>query len=406
MTNPIYDPYQVLFPIYSAGTHLKQALSSAMIEEVNRAKTVKTVYGVLEEDGYLSLCIKTFAPKAPKLPIRVILKIALYHILFLKKSRYAVTDFAVELVKKLGKGGAAGFVNAFLRGFDESKVVLPKGDEGLAVRYGFPLFAVQKIRREYGERTTSILSARSAGVTVRFAKNEEAYLSAKHTDMPFPHTYLFERFAREEGFSRGDYTFQSIGSIAICDIVPPCASLLDACAAPGGKSVLLADKCEKVTSFELYPHRVALIESYASRMGKTLTIVQKDSSVYDERYRESFDGVLCDVPCSGLGTVAENPDLKLNKTEEDFRKLKEVQTAILHTCSRYLKKGGALVYSTCSLLREENDDIVRTLIEEGWTADEIDSPLPHEKKEYGLQFLPDKAFGAGFYVARLRHGKD
>ena len=406
MTNPIYDPYQVLFPIYSAGMHLKQALSSAMIEEANRARTVKTVYGVLEEDGYLSLCIRTFAPKAPKLPIRVILKIALYQMLFLKKSRYAVTDFAVDLVKKLGKGGASGFVNAFLRGFDEGKVSLPQGDEGLAVRYGFPLFVVRKIRREYGDRTERILSAQSKGITVRFAKNEEGYLSANHVETPFPHTYIFERFSREDGFFRGDYTFQSVGSIAICDLVPPCQSLLDACAAPGGKSVLLSDKCERVTSFELYSHRVALIESYASRMGKRLTIVQKDSSVYDEAYKEAFDGVLCDVPCSGLGTVAENPDIKLNKTEEDFEKLKEIQSAILRTCSRYLKKGGALVYSTCSVLEEENDKIVQTLIDEGWVADPIDSPLPHETKRYGLQFLPDAAFGAGFYVARLRHGKN
>ncbi len=185
----------------------------------------------------------------------------------------------------------------------------------------------------------------------------------------------------------------------------PCGEFLDACAAPGGKSVLLSGKCDHVTACELHPHRVSLIESYGKRMGVgNVDAVQKDSSLFDPAWENTFDGILCDVPCSGLGTVAENPDLALRKCEEDLIGLGRVQLAILANCARYLKKGGVLYYSTCSVLPSENDGIVRKFLEAavGYTAEETDCPLPHEKTAYGLQFLPDTAYGAGFYVAKLR----
>jgi len=113
--------------------------------------------------------------------------------------------------------------------------------------------------------------------------------------------------------------------------------------------------------------------------------------------------VLCDVPCSGFGTVSENPDIKLFRKAEDFKALAKSQTEILATCSRYVKKGGALYYSTCSIFEEENDEIVGAFLKTHteFSVEEIDSPLSHDKKKYGLQFLPDTAYGAGFYVCKL-----
>lgn len=405
MTNPFYDPYRILSKIYSDGAHLKIALAETDIEESNRARTVKTVYGVLENDGYLSLCIKTFAPKSPKQAVRILLKIALYYIIFLDKPRYMATDTAVDLCKKLGKGGMAGFLNAFLRTFDESKVHLPQDEAGLSVKYNYPLFAVRKLLEQYGERAEEIMSAKSRGVTVRFVHREETYLSRPHEKTPFPHVYIFPHFIRDEGFNAGDYTFQSVGSVAICNIVEPCRRMLDACAAPGGKSVFLAEKCGSVLSCELHEHRVALIESYVRRMGvENVTVLQADSTLYHTEWRENFDGVLCDVPCSGLGTVAENPDLSLHKEENDLKGLNDVQYSILENCSRYVKAGGALYYSTCSILQEENDGIVSKFTEgnPNFTCEMPDSPMSHEKMSYGIQFLPDRAFGAGFYIAKLR----
>ena len=407
LSNPVYDPFQILTKIYQGGAHLKQAIADTYIEEQYRARTVKIVYGVLENDVFFEFCIRHYAPKAPKPVVRILLKISLYMLIFMEKKRYMVTDCAVSLCKKLGKSGVSGFVNAFLRRFEMSEVekAIPSGDEGKAVRLSYPLYAYKALKKEYGARAEQIAGAKALGVSVRFVKNAEKYLQKPHLKTPFANNYIFENFVRDEGFEQGDYTFQSVGSIAICDCVSPCESMLDACAAPGGKSVLLAAKCGKVTSFELHEHRVALIAQYKTRMGvENVQEQQKDSSVFDAAYEEKFDGVLCDVPCSGYGTVSENPDIKLFRKEEDFNALARSQTSILETCSRYVKKGGVLYYSTCSLFERENDGIVGAFLTSHpeYAVEPLESPLAHDKKKFGLQFLPDTAYGAGFYVCKMR----
>lgn len=409
LSNPVYDPFQILTKIYQGGAHVKQAIADTYIEEQYRSRTVKIVYGVLENDGYLEFCIKSNTDKAPKPVVRILLKISLYMLLFMDKKRYMVTDCAVSLCKKLGKSGVSGFVNAFLRRFDKEQTdkKLPKGNLGEATKSSYPSYAYEWLKKEYGERAKAIASAKSQGVSVRFEKGEEKYLEKSHILTPFSSKYkhyIFENFVRDEGFDDGEYTFQSIGSIAICDCVAPCESLLDACAAPGGKSVLLAKKCKSVTSFELHGHRVALIAQYKARMGAAnVREMQKDSGVFDSEYEEKFDAVLCDVPCSGFGTVSENPDIKIFRKKEDFTEIEKAQKKILSTCSKYVKKGGALYYSTCSLFESENDKIVEEFLQnnEGYAVENIDSPLCHDKKKYGLQFLPDTAFGAGFYVCKM-----
>ena len=406
LSNPVYDPFQILTRIYSDGAHVKQAIADTYIEEQYRSRTVKIVYGVLENDGYFDFCIRYYAPKAPKLAVRILLKISLYMLLFMDKKRYMVTDCAVTLCKKLGKSGVSGFVNAFLRRFDKEEVDkhIPSGVAGEAVHASYPLYAYQWLKKEYGERAYAIATAKSAGVSVRFEYGEESYAEKPHIQTPFSHNFIFENFVRDEGFDEGAYTFQSVGSIAICDCVAPCENLLDCCAAPGGKSVLLAKKCQQVTAFELHEHRVELIRQYTSRMGvENVTAMQKDSSVFDESYEGKFDAVLCDAPCSGYGTISENPDIKLFRKEGDFASLKKSQIDILNTVSRYVKKGGALYYSTCSLFESENDGVVGGFLatHPDYEKAEIDSPLSHDKKKYGLQFLPDTAYGAGFYVCKL-----
>ncbi len=407
LSNPVYDPFLILTKIYSDGAHVKQAIADTYIEEQYRSRTVRIVYGVLENDGYFDFCIKHYAPKSPKLAVRIILKISLYMLLFLDKKRYMVTDCAVALCKKLGKSGVSGFVNAFLRRFDKNAVdvALPSGIEGEAIRVSYPVYAYELLKKEYGERAKAIAEARSAGVSVRFEKHAEQYENRPHTKTPFAGNYIFENFTRDEGFDKGEYTFQSVGSIAICDCVSPCERLLDCCAAPGGKSVLLAKKCQRVTAFELHEHRVELIRQYKTRMGvNNITEIQKDSAVYDPAYSEAFDAVLCDAPCSGYGTVSENPDIKLFRKKEDLISLAKAQLSILSNVSRYVKKGGVLYYSTCSLFACENDGIVEAFLKTNseFTVETLDSPLAHDKKKYGLQFLPDTAYGAGFYVCKLQ----
>ncbi len=130
VSNPVFDPYQILYKVYGEKTHLKQAIADAFIEEQYRGRTIKIVYGVLEKNEYLDFCIKHYAEKSPKLPVRILLKIALYMLVFMGKKRYMVTDCTVEICKKLGKSGVSGFINAFLRRFNREEVdnSLPGGE--------------------------------------------------------------------------------------------------------------------------------------------------------------------------------------------------------------------------------------------------------------------------------------
>ena len=397
------DPYEVLSKVYRDGAHLKLALSALPAGE--KGRTVRLSYAVLENDGYLNLCVASIAKKKPQESVRLILKIALAAMLFADMVPPIAVNEAVLLARHIGKGGAAGFVNAALRVFKKENVVLPEGDEGLAIMSNFPPFAIKALREKYGDRVRDIVLAKSHGVSTRFVRGMERYLALPHEDTPFESVKIFKNFVRDEGFERGDYTFQSVGSVAVCEAIAPCEHLLDACAAPGGKSVLLAEKCGRVTACELHPHRVALIKSYVRRMGaKNIDVLQRDATAFDPAWEKKFDAVLCDVPCSGLGTVAENPDLPLRKNEGTMSELKALQSAILANCSRYVKAGGAIYYATCSILPEENDGMIAAFLRThpDFSTEEISSPLAHERAAFGLQFLPDRAFGAGFYIAKMR----
>ena len=403
MNNPLVDPYIVLTKVYSGGAYLKQALASSPIEPLNRPRTSKICYGVLEKDIYLGYVIAANCRKAPKSAVRLILKIALYMLEFMGKHGYMVADCAVELAKKLGKDGAAGFVNAFLRSY-KIPFLPADGDERLSVSTSSPLWLAKRVRRSYKGEAEAILSAPSQGVCVRFERGEEEYLKGGYVKTPFEHVYIFKNFVRDCGYDAGEYTFQSVGSVAVCSVISPCANLLDACAAPGGKSVLLAKECGHLTSQELHPHRAELIKTYAKRMGAdNISVVTGDASVFNQEWEGAFDGVLCDVPCSGSGVINENPDIKLFRREEDIASLTALQQKILSNCARYVKAGGSLYYSTCSILPEENDSAIFNFLQQdsGFELCIPESPLAHKKTKFGLQFLPHISLGAGFFVTKL-----
>ena len=402
MTNPLVDPYLILTKVYRDGKFLKQAISETAVEPLTKARTVKICYGVLEKDIYLEHIIGANTKKPPKSSVKIILKTALYMLEFMDKHDYMVVDSAVELTKKAGKDGASGFVNAFLRSY-KIPPLPEKSDERLSIECSAPLWLVKKVKRSYKGETQKILTTPSEGVCVRFVRGEESHLEKPHTDTPFKGVHIFKNFVRDEGFDRGDYTFQSVGSIAVCSVISPCEKLLDACAAPGGKSVLLADKCKEVTACELHPHRVELINSYSKRMGVKVNAVQADSSQFKPEFESAFDAVLCDVPCSGTGVINENPDIKLFRKEEDIQSLNETQLAILENCSRYVRDGGALYYSTCSILPEENDSIIFAFLQRHpeYKLEIPTCALENRKTKFGLQFLPHISLGAGFFVTKL-----
>ena len=243
-------------------------------------------------------------------------------------------------------------------------------------------------------------------ITEEYLK-ERAY---EYKKTPFDKLFYVKNFTMDEGFYKGIYTFQNIGSVSICDIVGGGDNLLDACAAPGGKSVLLSEKFDRVTSVDIHPHRVELISDYAKRMKRNnITAVCADSQKHNPDFTDKFDAVLCDVPCSGFGVAFESPDIKLNREESSIEELNKIQLSIVKTCSDYVKPGGFLYYSTCSIFNRESQVIIDEfmsdeLLKEKFVAVDIDSKNPHLKTKSGLQFLPHLS-GGGFFVAKLKRIK-
>lgn len=412
MTVLFYECYVVLRKIYTDKTYIKQALLSPEILEKDRAKVTKIVYGVVEKDIELEYIISKLCQKKPKNSVKIIIKIALYNIKYLNKTPFSVTDASVSLLKKMGKGANAGFVNALLRNFSTAKIEYPSDkQEYISVKYSYPLFAVKKLVKKYGlEKTENILNGFVSNTCIRFSKNVngEEYLiknNFKFSKTPFENVFIVNGFKMQEDFYNGFYTFQSLGSVAICDNVESGEKLLDCCSAPGGKAVNLSEKFKEVVACELHEHRVELIKSYVKRMKVTnVKVLQKDATEFCLEFLNAFDAVLCDCPCSGLGVVKDNPDIILSRTEDNVRKLNDIQLKIINNCSKYVKKGGYLYYSTCSILSEENENIIQKFLEnnEDFIEVKINSKLNGNAEEYGVTYLPDISDGAGFYCCRLK----
>ncbi|MCM1195108.1 MAG: 16S rRNA (cytosine(967)-C(5))-methyltransferase, partial [Firmicutes bacterium] len=180
--------------------------------------------------------------------------------------------------------------------------------------------------------------------------------------------------------------------------------------APGGKSVYVKQlrPSLRVVSCDVHPHRVRLIENYASRMRVEIETRCLDMTEYREEFESLFDCVLCDVPCSGFGVLNNRPDIKLFRKNEDISELMKLQYAILDNCSRYVKKGGYLVYSTCTLFDNENGQNVRKFLKEhtDFGYDVISLPqFPNADGKNFYQFLPHKDGAQGFYVAVLKRAE-
>lgn len=183
-------------------------------------------------------------------------------------------------------------------------------------------------------------------------------------------------------------------------------SVLDACAAPGGKAVYIKQLNDDatVTACDIHPHRVALIDSYAKRMGVEITAVCRDSSVFNSAFEEKYDFVLCDVPCSGFGVLDSRPDIKLTRASVDIGNLMKLQSAIISNAARYVKRGGVLLYSTCTVFNNENGQIVERFLQNNadFSYSTINLPIDSPANGQGkYQFLPHVDAIQGFFAARL-----
>ena len=427
MINALNSAYECLSSIYR-----EKSFSSITLNEIlnktskdDKKLVTKIVYGVLDKDIELDYIINKFTSNV-KPAILPILKIGTYCLKYLSIPDYALVNECVNLTKKIGKSGISGFVNAVLKNIAKNisaeKIEYPKNfDENLSIRYSYPIWAVKMIVNDYGkEEAEKIISYcpkhnlthvrinKKLTNCIKFKELLEKN-NIKYIDSELEDAFYVEGMA--EKIKSDLYTVQSASSMLVCKSVGlrDGEKLLDVCAAPGGKSVYLASVSNvEVVACDVHPHRLKLVESYAKRMGETIKVCLSDATVFSAKFEGKFDKVLCDVPCSGFGVLESKPDIKLFRTENDISALSGLQLKILSNCSRYVKIGGSLIYSTCTIFKKENEDVVKKFLEQNNSfeyEDVITEPRVEKNSNGYIQFLPYKHEVDGFFIAKLKRIK-
>lgn len=421
MTNPRKAAVTVLTKIQKDNAYsnltLKEFLKNAELSREDVHFVSALVYGVLDRqitlDFVLSRFMKTPIKKTAPFTLNV-LRTALYQIMYMDKiPESAAVNEAVKIIKKSKESRNAGFVNAVLRSALREKVELPKGntEKELSIRYSAPEWLVESFLADYGiDDTVALLSEslKPAPTVIRVnnTKTDSTTLKKKLEEMGIK-TVLGEvenSLILEKGTDIGANPLFKEGLFHVEDLASQTAlsvlnlkkgeRVLDICAAPGGKSFTMAEMMEnegEMVSCDLYQQRVDLIKNGAERLG--LGIIKptvSDATVFNGNLGK-FDCILCDVPCSGLGVIRRKPDIKY-KPESDFGELESIQYAILTNAVKYLKKGGRILYSTCTLRKAENENLVIRVTKEYNTL----------RKQTEKTLMPHRDNTDGFYYALLQ----
>lgn len=424
MNKAFVDSYYCLTEVYKNGAFSEIALNNCLLSANAKDKPLitKIVYGVLDNSAHIDYIISQFA-KSVRPSAKIALRIGTFCLCYLSIPKYATINDTVELAKITGKVQLVAFVNATLRNIskaiDEKTIKYPtKTDEYFSVYYSFPLFAVKMLIKQYGKDLTEQILAYKLNNNTHIRINTDKISFADfcalldenfilHTESKLPDCLYCK--GNMQSIPTNLYTSMSLGSCIIARSLKTEGevSVLDLCSAPGGKAVYIANlnKQAKITACDIYKHKIDLIKSYAKRMGadKQITVIINDATIYNQEFENKFDYVLCDLPCSGLGVFYSKPDIKLNRTKESIEELSVLQMSILKNASRYCKKGGVLIYSTCSLLREENDNVIGLFLKEhpDFAKDVVDiSVEPYT--DFKKQFIPPLDECEGFFLARIK----
>ena len=413
--------------------YLKRILREQGLDRRDAALATRLCCGVLQNKLLLDWHLARFCrSKLTSLDIKVLcdLRLAAYQILFLDKiPPSAAVNEAVELTKKHCRNPrAAGMVNGILRAMLRAdKLPGPDGSdkaEYLSLKFSHPRWLVEEFVQRLGwEEAEQLLTANNeqpptvAQVnTTRFtAEHVWGVLLAEEVEAEFhpwmPDCLLLSGTGSLEQlrtFQNGAFYIQDAAArLAVTAArVTPGSRVLDACAAPGGKSFAAAIDMQnrgEVISCDIHPHKIKLLEAGKDRLCLSIITPQLQSATeFREDWADSFDAVITDVPCSGLGIIRKKPDIRY-KDPEALKGLPKVQRAILDNCSRYVRPGGVLLYSTCTLLCRENEDVVNAFL-----ADDPKFELePFDLPQFGIQpgmmtFWPHIHDTDGFFVARLR----
>ena len=410
---------------------LDHVFSETDLSERDKAFAAALFYGVLERRLTLDYIIEKNSkiPFAKLDPAAVeILRTGLYQLLYMDSvPESAAVNESVKLCKKLKCFSAQGFVNGMLRRFIRSgKKISYLGlepEKRLSVEYSCPEWLTEKLIREYG--TDFAVKALKASVgrppvyarvnTLKTTTEKLLAELSKHRIKAEAYPGLENCIRLEKPgdiekcapFRQGLFHVQDISSQLCCLTLRPVVNetVLDVCAAPGGKSFTLAELMGnngKLYSMDLHDMRVGLIEDGASRLGiRIITAMQNDASKFNAELPQA-DRVLCDVPCSGLGIIRKKPDIRY-KDMASLASLPAIQSAILDNASRYVRRGGTLVYSTCTVLPEENERVTDAFLRAhlDFTYDTFALPGPIGTVEGHITLWPQRHGTDGFYICRM-----
>ncbi len=372
----------------------------------DKALITKIVYGVVERYYELNQIISSLCPKSPKPAIKVVLMQAIYAIKYLEIPNYAIVNASVDLTQEIGKKELKGFVNAVLKKATKCEYVLP-GDEKsvLEAKYNLPYQLIKAVQNDCGGNADLVLNPpRDTFEHIRISvlANKAEVLKAIGTVRESSMGGYFTKNTEvvKHLFDKGMITFQSPSSMfavhALADVSGK--TVLELCSAPGGKAVYTAERGGFVTACDIHPIRVRLIEIYATRMGVKLKTQVNDAKVERKEWIGKFDVVTVDVPCSGLGVIAKRPDIALSYDSKEYQKLIGEQRAILKQGAKYVKRGGVLLYSTCTVLKAENEVAIRDFLLKN-SDFEIE---PFDGAENGeITLYPNDNYD-GFFVAKMR----
>ena len=424
-----------------ASLALDKRLAQANLPRRDRAFVTQLVYGTLENRMTLDWRIDQFleGEKEIEQTVREILRMGAYQLFYLDRvPDMAAVDESVSLTRAMGFEALTGLVNGVLRNMIRGKndVVWPKPQDDavkyLSIMFSAPEALCEMLVKAYGEHDAMEIlryrpKDRTMTVRVNYLRCDDARLRSLFADdeLDFEPGALEGVYkvhgagdmTRMRAFQNGLFTIQGESSVLAARMVgaKPGQTVLDACAAPGGKTAVLSEMMNdtgRVYAWDTHAHRVELIRGTANRLKlENVRPAVKDASVPREDMAMTLDAALIDAPCSGTGVMTEKPDVKYRVTAEGVQSLCFTQAAILDAVAPMVKVGGTLVYSTCSILPQENEEQIKLFLArhpeyEVWRmGSELPEKLAAHEGEYGLQMFAHRDGTDGFYVCRLRRVK-
>ena len=396
-------------------------LSSNCEQPENRRLADQIAFGTVQNGRFLDAVLDSHIRTGVRelhYAVREILRMSAFQILFLDRvpDSAAVND-AVSLCRQQKCSFAAGFVNAVLRNLSRGKDRIEIREP--AVRYSHPDWVYSRLVRDFGESfTEAFLSANQVRPDLRLQLNTQKCSTDAYTALLEEKGIAVLNLNRElnsvlirscdpaalPGYAEGLFYVQddaARAAVRICSLAPG-MRVLDACSAPGGKSMAAALDGAEVTACDISEKRLARCRENFSRMQLDIAVCLQDAAVFRPDWEGRFDCVLADVPCTGTGIIRRHPEIREKKEEELFSLL-PIQQAILDNLSRYVKPGGLLLYSTCSVLREEDEDQVCDFL--GRHADyspDTSSAASELCKEGIMRSWPQQNGNDGFFAAKLR----